>query len=55
MINLDDLANILIPADPMKNDYTQGITVGVAITIECVKDLLARNEIMETNNEQNQN
>ena len=52
-----------IPADPMENDYTQGISVGLAIATGCiekfsqentessqglVKGLISRNEMLRT-------
>jgi len=29
----------IFPADPMRNDYTQGITVGAALAMEYIKQL----------------
>jgi hypothetical protein len=29
---------MFIPADPMKNDYTQGISVGLAIATRCIEE-----------------
>lgn len=34
-----DALNKIFPADPMRNDYTQGITCGVALATEYIKQL----------------
>lgn len=34
-----DVLNAILPVDPVKNEYTQGITCGVALAIGYVKQL----------------
>ena len=34
-----DAIDAILPAEPMKNEYTQGITCGAALAIEYVKQL----------------
>lgn len=34
-----DALNKIFPADPMRNDYTQGITCGAALATEYIKQL----------------
>lgn len=38
--SLTNLLEKLLPSEPMKNEYTQGITCGVALSIECVEQFL---------------
>ena len=41
-----DAIDAILPVEPMKNEYTQGITCGAALAIEYVKQLPPASQII---------